>query len=600
MIRWPSPSRESEAGAIAPAAAVMLAVLIGFVGLVTDTSLWFAQRRDLQAVTDAAALAAARFAGSPELARQQGEAILTANGYPATAIQRLETGWYCPKAATPGQRFQSRACDGYPNLAPNAVRLSTAHDTPILLSAVANWSTSTRQMVSLRATAAQVDQAGLEAGAGVLQLNAGLINGLLSALTGSTVNLTLADYQGLASTEIDALALLDALAIDLGLGAGTYGQLLDTEVGVGQLLDAAIGVLDQYRNLAGVSAALSGLQRLEAAVPAPQRIKLGQLFDLGLWENTRVGAGDSRTALDAGVNLFQLASFSLQLSNGGHAATIPGATIGVPGLAALKVEATVIEPPQGAFFAFGPEGTQVHTAAVRLKLGLEIPLLGTNLPLYVEAGGGDAKIAEISCRGDPSRDARVLVDGRSSVADVYVGAPRLDVMRNVSRPVTYADIQPANVIDINLLGLGLIEISTGLRGHVAVGDTSEGARRLEFVQPTAPDATPTRDRGIIGRPVGGSLSPIAPTPARVGADQVLGSLSQLAESLELSLRLCPLLCIVETRRGIQLGSIFTILDPIFTALDAPLVGLLRALGVELGYTDVFVTGVRCGVPVLIA
>ena len=64
----------ADQGAVAPATVAMLAVLIGMVGLVTDSSVWYAQRRQLQAATDAAALAAAPYAGNAAAARTAADA----------------------------------------------------------------------------------------------------------------------------------------------------------------------------------------------------------------------------------------------------------------------------------------------------------------------------------------------------------------------------------------------------------------------------------------------------------------------------------------------------------------------------------------------
>ena len=48
------------------------------------------------------------------------------------------------------------------------------------------------------------------------------------------------------------------------------------------------------------------------------------------------------------------------------------------------------------------------------------------------------------------------------------------------------------------------------------------------------------------------------------------------------------------------GVLYITLDPILTALDGVLNGMLRALGIQLGYVDIPVTGVRCGLPVLVS
>src|SRR5690606_33771020 len=84
------------------------------------------------------------------------------------------------------------------------------------------------------------------AGTRIASLNGGLANQVRGGLLGTTLNLSLVDYNALAGTNIGALAFLDALAAEVGLdvGSGTYGDLLGTTVTVGDILDAAIDVLN--------------------------------------------------------------------------------------------------------------------------------------------------------------------------------------------------------------------------------------------------------------------------------------------------------------------------------------------------------------------
>src|SRR5690606_34061906 len=78
-----------------------------------------------------------------------------------------------------------------------------------------------------------------------------LLNALLSAL-GGTVQLDLAGWQGIASTQLNLLGYLDQLAIDLDLKAGDYQQLLTADATATQLLQAAVKVLQQSGAAANV------------------------------------------------------------------------------------------------------------------------------------------------------------------------------------------------------------------------------------------------------------------------------------------------------------------------------------------------------------
>lgn len=601
----------SDRGVVAPATAVMLAVLVGMVGLVTDTSVWYAQRRQLQAATDAAALAAAPFAEDATAARNAADAVLVENGLdPADAVMTFATGQFCQDQAS-GQRFATGGCPDAIETAANAVRIETGLGSPLFLSRLFTPGTTTERRINTVATAARINQAGIQAGTGIAGLNAGLANAVLSALTGSTISLTALQYDGLLTTDVDALTFLDALATRVGVTGGTYGQLLQSSVGVRDVIAAQVSALAAQSQVASVSAAIAGLQALDSKIAGNPTIALGNLFDLGLWQTRQIGEAASTSALHAGINLMQLTSFSLQLADGNHLATVPAASIGVPGLASIRVAATAIEPPARPYFGFGPEGTQVHSAQVRLKLELEVlnlaPQLGVGvrLPLYVEAASGDAQIEEISCSGSPNTDTQVSVAATGGVANIYIGAPSTDVMNNFSAPVTASQIQPVRILNIGLPGI-LTLADTSAKAHVTLGSTTAAATSLTFIQPSGTVTQPVLPglSGIIGRPATGTLTGSPVVRARATSAQLTGNLlGELADSLEVNACTIGLLgaCLLPVNlKGSQVGVLYTILDPVFTSLDGVIDGLLRTLGVQLGYVDVAVTGVRCGYPVLVS
>lgn len=607
-------ARRADAGVIAPASAILLSAAIGLAGLVTDVGVWFAQRRSLQGITDAAALAASPYAANAATARTHAETIFTANGLdPATTLTAVETGWYCQDTTLPASaRFSATRCVGDPANPANAVRLTTRADAPLILSRIVAGPNVNSRAITVAATAARINQAGMEAGVGTAQLNQGLANAVLTSLTGgSGVSLTLLQYQGLMNARVDALEILDALALKTNVGAGTYDQVLASNVGVGDLLDAAIQVLGKHPEVAGAGVAISGLQVIRSQVVGSPQIALGKLIDLGVWDKLKVGhAAESETALRAGLNVYQLATFGLQLANQHRAASVKGTDIGVPGLANLSIEATAVEPPQRAYFAYGPQGLSVHSAAVRVKLALDIVGLakylgvGVKLPLYVEVAGGDAQLTAISCSGAPATDTRVTVSARGGVADAYIGTLPNNLMTNFSRPVTEADIASVNVVSLNLLRLDILTSDVAMKSHVRVGSPTSSWTTLTFVQPPGPAQTGMPGTtGVIGRSAADKRGALAPIPARAISQNMgtalVGGLVQGLEVESCTLGLFGLCIMRLPLSGSAIGPLFTLLSPILTALEAPVDALLKALGINVGYIDVFVTGVRCGAPVLV-
>src|SRR3546814_1398279 len=120
----------------------------------------------------------------------------------------------------------------------------------------------------------------------------------------------------------------------------------------------------------------------------------------------------SDLAINAGLNALQLASAALQLANGQNVLATTE-TVALPGgLATATVEVSAIEPPQQPWFAFGPVGTQVHTAQLRMKFTLGLIGQAVQLPFYLELGSGDARIDSLDCGPDPAVDPQVRVAGQ--------------------------------------------------------------------------------------------------------------------------------------------------------------------------------------------
>jgi uncharacterized membrane protein len=125
-----------------------------------------------------------------------------------------------------------------------------------------------------------------------------------------------------------------------------------------------------------------------------------------------------------------------------------------------------------------------------------------------------------------------------------------------------------------------------------------------FYQPPADGVVPggaLTDQGYIAR-IGSATGQVPSTgwPAEVtSADVASGLASSLAGNL------APVACMFSC--AVQVGipplasaTLNTVLKPLLQGLDPLLDGVLKALGVKLGRAEVAVTGVRCGVPVLVS
>jgi uncharacterized membrane protein len=578
LIRAPMKWFPDDRGAVALVAAIGMTMIMALAALAVDAGVLYATKRQLQAATDMAALSAT-------YAFSEGSSATTlANSYIAKNITgapqvTVTTGIYCPNASlATGARFTANgvSCADNADLnASNAVEVSASISSPLYFGG-AILPNMTSETIHASATAAQINEAGFYAGSGLLSV-ATMNNAILNALLpGSTISL--ASYQGLVNTNVNALSFLNALATNLNLTAGTFNGVLNSTVTIQQVLQAETTALNTSGSIVGTSAdlsqALSELAQLQASIAGSPSIQLSNLFNLGVWQNVPVGSTNSATTLNAGLNVYQLATLAAQLANGTNAVAIPNTSLGIPGVATVSTASTVIEPPQGPAFIFSPVGVTVHTAQVRLQLNLQLlsalslgGALGTapvNLPIYVEIGSGNATLSAISCGYNPATDATVAIDAQSGAAQAYVGAVTSSVMSNFSNTVT---VQPATLVNI----ANVVQVT----GSAEVSVASGAATPLTFNQ-----------------------TQIAALTAQTVTST--GMLSNLLQTLGNTLVLNgTLLGAKLSGNSTLLTSLTTLLKPAFAGLDTLVDELLAALGIKIGYMDVTTSGVRCGVPTLV-
>jgi len=225
--RGPSFGRDARAG-VSIMTAFGLTMLIGSAALAVDVGSLYLDRRKLQGIADAAALAAA---GRPGEEREAAERIIAANCNCNIAIAVLSAGTY---TADPAIAAEERFAFG--GTSPNAVRIKLVRNRPLFFGRFLSRKDSS--VIGATATAARRGYAAFSLGSRVAAVRGGIPNALLSVLTGSEVNLSVMDYEALANTDIDLLAFSDALRTDLDAEILTFGQTLDSQVSLPQILSA--------------------------------------------------------------------------------------------------------------------------------------------------------------------------------------------------------------------------------------------------------------------------------------------------------------------------------------------------------------------------
>ncbi|MBS7557612.1 hypothetical protein KHO49_04450 [Pseudomonas sp. RC4D1] len=376
LKRFTGPARQR--GAIGLMAATTLGLALLLMLLVVDSGRLYMEQRKLQRVADNAALEAVSRGGNClaglTAATYVGQSAVR-NGFVVAAGNTLTTNCGFLSTGADGLRTfnanpaQSAAVQV---IATNTVPISVASGVAALFSpgpinlttqltatAVAAAPTPPLAQLSIRSTIATVNSA-----------NSALLNALVGNMLGGSVNISAVGWNGLLNSDINLLSYLDQLAIDLGVAAGNYTQLLNTQASLTQLIQTAATMVQANGATADLLAALGSLQ---AAVSA-------QIPELELGDILKLQTGAVSTALDANVQLFQLLQAMVQLANSKSAvaAVIPANLLG---LANVTVRVKVIEPPQFSAVGdprlaildpLGPNRIYVSTAQVRTLISVNL------------------------------------------------------------------------------------------------------------------------------------------------------------------------------------------------------------------------------------
>ncbi|MHA6573093.1 pilus assembly protein TadG-related protein [Pseudomonas yamanorum] len=369
--------RDGQRGAIGLIAVGTLALALVCTLLVVDSGRLYLEKRKLQGVADTAALeavgrkgtclpglTAAAYAGQ-SVARNNfvvgnGNTLVTTCGSLTTAATGMRTFTANPAQSTAVQVVVTKP-----------VTTSIAGGIWALVSG-APLSLNTALSATAVAASPMPTVAQLSINSTVANIN--LLNPLFTGFLGGSVTVSVAGWNGLLGANINLLSYLDQLAINLGVSAGNYTQLLATNVTASQLIQAAINVMTLNGATADVLTALGNL-KVAAINQAP--LSIGQILQLQ--------TGTTAAALNANVQLFQLIQGVVQLSSSKSAvaATLP---VSVLGLANVTTQIKVIEPPQvsavgnpvlAAANPLGPNGIVVRTAQVRTQVTVSLPILSS-------------------------------------------------------------------------------------------------------------------------------------------------------------------------------------------------------------------------------
>jgi len=301
-----------------------------------------------------------------------------------------------------------------------------------------------------------------------------LLGPLLGGLLGTGVSLNALDWNALAGGNLNLLSFLKVLQTQLNLSSPS--QVLGANLTLAQIANA-LSVQAQAEAKTQLSSALSGLASQLDGAGAGATVRLGDLLkvtaDTGSLGATTVNALDMFTGL-------------VQLYNRRNVLTTPvpvgisGGLLGALGVVnSVQLYAQVIEPPS---YVCGPTGSTFYSAAVRIKLKLDLvtlapatdTLVGLGLLQSASIGIGKLDVYADVARGQGSLAAvsaatkAVTLDVAPGVADLYIGKIEDSVFFS-RRPILDSDVDYGNIGSLQarlLLGLAAVNIPLDVKSIV--------------------------------------------------------------------------------------------------------------------------------------
>ena len=354
-------SHYSQRGVTTILAVLMMLSLFTFLAVVTDTGRLYLEKRSLQKNADLAAMETALLycrdhnldIESMTLADMD---VLSAqrNNFPGNDTNSNVTVSRVGNAVTVDLSYRVPA-SLFEQLLP-----SDDNEINLTASATAKACEPTA-LISIRSNIAAVD--------------GGVLNSVLGGLLGTTLDLTVGDWQSLLDTNINLLSYFDALASEIGISAGNYDALLNADISLADLLDVGANVLQAD----GADATpISALQSIASDIP-------GAISDLNLGEILKIQNNASKTSLDVNLPLMQLIGSSIQLASVNSGIV---ADVAIPlGIAAATVKAKITEPAQTAIGnpdlaevdPYGNNAIYAHTSQVKAFVSLDLPVVGSVL-----------------------------------------------------------------------------------------------------------------------------------------------------------------------------------------------------------------------------
>lgn len=425
--------RRSKAGNVAIMSAIVAPLLIGVLSLSVDYGAMTLQQRKMQSDADLASIEAAAQNADPVKAitsffKQNGEDVVVklVDGVDELGIDDAEllsvfqqtstdglvkvvAGNYRPDATvSTDSRFTAS------RTATNAVKLRFFQRAKLYFAG----SFATAPTMAVDAVASNRNLAVFSIGSRLASVNGGLLNKILTALVGTSVDLNVMDYNALARAQVDLLSFSRALGTKAKVSAVTFDEVLSGDATWPQF----VGALEASSHNPQV---LSALKKLEGGVTLP-KFKMARVVDLGELGKLSTQDIDASSKVEAQASVLDLVTSTLALANESRqvALSLDGT---VPGLSTVRVDLAIGERMKSSpALRVGAQDSIVRTAQTRLLIDVGVPglnaLAGVTLhvPLYIEAAYAEAQLDALRCGTSPAGDS-VDIKAKPGIAKLTLG-----------------------------------------------------------------------------------------------------------------------------------------------------------------------------------
>jgi uncharacterized membrane protein len=494
---------------------------------------------------------------------------------PISGVNTVEIGML-DNMTVPGVRTftPTDGAGGLDNKSTDAIRVNLARIQPTpLIPFIFSTATSGTGPGLLRASASsqQTPMASYTIGTSLTMLSPPFLNPIFG-LPGTGLNLSLADFQGLASVDVN----LGDIAVNLGLaqpgangGPGTLSSTaLNTPISQLDFLNAVANSLSAEGQGAAAATVSQIATVVGTAPPAPgQPPTLGSII------------GQTASALP--VNTFDLLTAAAGDFNSGLFPLKLAPIVGVPGLAGTAIYVTVGDPARPAsgragLKADGSQRTFANTAQVTLQIRQSLNVAGlSTLKLGTDVTVASARsfLSGVQCPSGVNQTAQPIafLDVTTAPATVAVGT------FNDARPTD--PVTSGALLSVTIPIVGTVKVSTaGIIPATQLINTSHQV--VQFSGPYPNSQT-------VGGDVGG---------LDIGA-AVADSVSKLSLQACLTTILTGTTCqtvlaggtgggIVGTLGTLVIQPVLATLAPAVSALDSTVDGVLTGLGAQVGPASV--------------